>query len=397
MHQQELSINNSFIDLENICTYHVYNETEHFENVKALYKCIVIIPALNPMENLVAFVENLLNEGIPHVIVVNDGSAPSYEHIFARLDSMDSCTLLVHNINRGKGRALKTAFAYFLENFKSYDGVVTADADGQHTVEDICKVCTALSSNGDSLILGMRNFKEQSVPKRSYMGNRMTSSIFRALYGSYIEDTQTGLRGIPAGELSWMVDLAGERYEFEINMLINSKWRNIPFFSVPIKTIYFNNNSESHYSTLRDSLRIFICLLSGFIKYSVSALVSGILDVLAFFILNSLMLLFLPAPERLLISTAVARIISSSCNFSINRSIFNAGKEKLPRLALRYYSLWLVQMITSFALVYIISINSNLHDSIIKIINDMLLGIVSYQIQLRWVFRNKDLDLGIEA
>lgn len=395
MRQQELSIENSFISLENIHAYDVYNESDICENVKALYSCIVIIPALNPMENLVDFVGELINEGIPHVIVVNDGSCPAYDHIFERLDSMDSCTLLVHDINRGKGRALKTAFSYFLENFNDYDGVVTADADGQHTVEDICRVCTTLSSNHNSIILGMRNFKEKSVPKRSYMGNRMTSSIFRALYGSYIEDTQTGLRGIPAGELSWMVALSGERYEFEINMLINSKWRNIPFFSVPIKTIYFSNNSGSHYSTLRDSLRIFSCLLSGFIKYSLSALVSGILDVLAFFILNSLLLLFLPAPERLLISTAVARIISSSCNFSINRSIFNAGKEKLPRLAFRYYSLWLVQLMTSFALVYLISVNSDLHDSIIKIIVDMFLGIVSYQIQLRWVFRNK--DLGIEA
>jgi len=395
MHQQELSISEAFISFDDINTFDVYNEILIKHDVKSLYKCVVVIPALNPMDNLVSFVAELINEGIPHVIVVNDGSAPAYDPIFKKLSTMDSCTLLVHTVNRGKGRALKTAISYFLENFKEFDGVVTADADGQHTVEDICRVSSALSSNQDSLILGMRNFRDKSVPKRSYMGNRLTSGIFRALYGSYIEDTQTGLRGIPKSALSWIKDLSGERYEFEINMLINSKCRNIPFSSVPIRTIYFNNNSGSHYSTLRDSFRIFSCLLSGFIKYSVSALVSGILDVLTFFILNSLLLLFLPAPERLLISTVIARIISSSCNFSINRKIFNAGKEKLPKLAMRYYSLWLVQLLTSFTLVYAVSLYSSIHDSVIKIIIDMLLGIISYQIQLRWVFKNKDVGLEV--
>jgi len=361
---------------------------------KALLNSAVVIPALNPMTNLVAFVQELIDSGISQVIVVNDGSSPSFNDIFQQINNMKRCILLVHEVNRGKGRALKTGFAYFLEHFPNLNGVVTADADGQHAVEDICRVCEKLAIKNESLILGMRDFKNNNVPKRSYMGNRLTSSIFRILYGSYLEDTQTGLRGVPRSELLWMINLQGERYEFEINMLIQCKWRNIVFTSLPIQTLYFNNNSGTHFNTFIDAGRIFLCLISGFIKYSLSSLISGILDVLTFFILNSLVLSFLPTPNRLFTSTVIARVLSSCCNFSINRKLFSADVDRLPKLVARYYSLWLIQLITSYGLVYATSIHFNIHDSIIKICIDVFLGIFSYQIQLRWVF--KDKDLGIE-
>lgn len=223
----------------------------------------VVIPALNPRPDLPDFIRELLNRGIPHVIVVNDGSDSSFNGVFSEIGNIEHCTVLSHSVNRGKGRALKTAFSFFLDNYPDLVGVVTADADGQHAVDDICRVGRRLSLKQGSLILGIRDFKDSCVPERSLIGNTITSKIFKLFYGYQLSDTQTGLRGIPASELPWMVRMRGERYDFEINMLIGVMHHNIGFTTMPIKTLYYDNNSGSHYNTIRDSARIFACLVSG--------------------------------------------------------------------------------------------------------------------------------------
>lgn len=243
-------------------TSQLYKKTDQNINFLKLNSAVVI-PALNPIPNLVDYVEELLAHGVAQVIVVNDGSDSSYNKVFHKLEQLENCTVLSHKVNHGKGRALKTAFSYFLEHLSYLDGVVTADADGQHDVLDICQICEKLSLNQNSLILGVRNFKAANVPMRSYIGNTLTSRIFQLLYGYYILDTQTGLRGIPVNHIPWIVELNGERYEYEINMLINAKKHGLGLSTIPIKTLYYNNNSGSHYGTIKDSAKILKCLIIG--------------------------------------------------------------------------------------------------------------------------------------
>ncbi len=234
--------------------------------------CAVIIPSLNPIPELPDFVQELLSMGVSEVIVVNDGSDYKYEYIFEALKQISHCTVLTHEVNRGKGRALKTAFSFFLEHFSYMNGVVTADADGQHSVEDICNLCNILSVKKEVLILGVRDFHENNVPKRSYIGNMLTSTIFHLLYGCKLNDTQTGLRGISTKELPEMIGLKGERYDYEINMLIKARTINLKLYTVPIKTLYFDNNSGSHYSTVKDSIFIFFRLILGLIERFISSI-----------------------------------------------------------------------------------------------------------------------------
>ena len=349
---------------------------------------LVIIPALNPMQNLVDLVRELLEHGVPQVIIVNDGSDDSFNSIFHSVEQLKHCTVLTHKENRGKGRALKTAFSYVIKHFSHLDGVVTADADGQHTVEDICRICERLSLKENDLILGVRNFKEDNVPKRSYLGNRVTSRIFQFLYGYNLQDTQTGLRGIPVRELAWMVELSGERYDFEINMLIKARHRNIGFSTISIKTVYYDNNSGSHFSTAKDASRIFLRLISGLIQYSGATIVSGFLDILGFYMLNSVVFAAFSAPIRIFVSTVIARVISSLCNYLMNRNLIFAHNGKLASSVLRYYILCIFLMLTSYSLVYTVSLFWRVNESVIKIFIDIALGFFSYQVQLRWVFRN---------
>lgn len=190
-----------------------------------------------------------LRERFARVVVVNDGSTRGLD-VFARIEPLVE-KVLVHPVNRGKGAALKTAFAYL-----GAADVVTADADGQHAIEDIERVAEELAKSRDSLVLGVRGFSGE-VPFRSRFGNWWTRIFFFLLTGLFVRDTQTGLRGIPSSLLNRVASLEGDRYEYEMVMLADSKRHPSPPVQLPIKTIYLDDNSESHFSPLKDTIRIY--------------------------------------------------------------------------------------------------------------------------------------------
>lgn len=231
-------------------------------------KCIVIIPALNPDQMLLPYVKELSKFAFSQIIVVNDGSDPSHLPIFAELEKY-GCVILTHQQNLGKGQALKTAFRYVLENTgEDVHGVITVDADGQHAIKDVCNIAEMLMKNPDHLVLGSRHFDEENVPVRSMLGNKLTSFAFYLLFGRNLADTQTGLRGISKKHLAWMIQLKGDRYEYEMNMLINAIKRNIVVQEHKIETIYFDRNASSYYKTVVDSLKILRRIISGFFRKS---------------------------------------------------------------------------------------------------------------------------------
>ncbi|NGP45593.1 glycosyltransferase family 2 protein [Bacillaceae bacterium SIJ1] len=223
----------------------------------------VVIPALNPEPSLLAYVEELHMHGCEKIIIVNDGSDKSTHPLFNKLNVAEYCTVLTHSLNQGKGRALKTAFMHFIEKGFSHCGVVTADADGQHAVQDVLRVAAALEKTTHGLILGCRDFHSPQVPVRSYFGNKMTCMLFHALFRQNLLDTQTGLRGIHATDLPHLLTLHGERFEFEMTMLIDASKRGLPIYQVPIQTLYFKKNESSHFNPIKDSVRISANLVRG--------------------------------------------------------------------------------------------------------------------------------------
>lgn len=231
-------------------------------------KCAIIIPALNPTEALIDYVNELLTKGARQVVVVNDGSIDDCSKIFSKIALLSRCTVLTHEKNKGKGRALKTAFRYILENCHDLHGVITADADGQHAISDVCKIANALEKEEDALLLGVRDFSDTNVPFRSTFGNRSMNFLFRHLFQADFQDTQTGLRGITMELLKKVVNVKGERFEYEINMLIYAQVQKVKIIQIPIQTLYFDRNSGSHFKVIKDSLKIFNRLISGFVQTS---------------------------------------------------------------------------------------------------------------------------------
>ncbi len=227
----------------------------------------VVIPAYQPTQVLLALVKEL-RSGLPdhEIIVVNDGSAPQLMDLFNELSALET-HVLHHSINQGKGQALKTAFQYYLKLSAGEGlGVVTADADGQHAVEDIITLLHALTDTPEQLHLGIRNFSGQKIPWRSKMGNRLTGLLFRQICEIELYDTQTGLRGIPNKLIHSVIKSKSKGYELELEMLLSAAKQQIQINQIPIKTIYENNNASSHFNPLLDSIKIYRVLFSHLFK-----------------------------------------------------------------------------------------------------------------------------------
>ncbi len=349
---------------------------------------VVVIPSLEPDDKLVPYIKRLLSAGIQKIIVVNDGSSDKCNGIFNEIGSIEQCSLLTHEINRGKGAAIKTALKFYIENISGFSGIITVDADGQHSVEDVLRMCTAMDENPDSFVLGCREFGDET-PSKSLYGNRITSFAMKLFYGISLSDTQTGLRGIPNSMTEGLLTVRGTRYEYELNMLIFAKGHCVPFVTIPIETIYFDNNSGSHYRPVIDSARIFVRVLSGLIGFSASAICAAILDISIYGIMTKAVLARLPLFWMLLIAFVTARIISSAVNFALNRRLPVSQNKNIRDTIPKYYTLVIVQMIASFLSIYLLCAHTGIDEMIIKIIVDCILGLISYQIQLRWVFCNK--------
>lgn len=339
---------------------------------------VVIVPSLNPEEKIMnPFIKDLHQE-FENIVVINDGSNSAHDKFFKTLEK-NGIKVIKHYKNLGKGRGIKNAFNFILNTYPNIKGVITCDCDGQHSVKDIKKCANALFKNPEKLILGVRDFEQDNVPPKSQFGNKITRSIFEFFIGLEISDTQTGLRGLSKKLMERFVDLPGERYEYETNMLIACKEYNIKIEEVEIETIYLNSNANSHFNPLIDSIMIYRL----FTKYFVASFSSFILDIILFAsVLGSLTI-----NTKILAATILARIISSIYNYIINANLI--FKDMSIKSLSKYYILVVIQMFTSGCFVTYLFSLLNISVLFIKIIVDLFLWVINIVVQRKFVFNGE--------
>lgn len=216
-------------------------------------KFVLAIPSYEPDERLLSYLQVLKEHGICNIVVVDDGSSERAKMIFRQIE--DSVTVLVNDRNCGKGFSLKKAFQYILEQYGEEVSIITVDCDGQHQVFDVLNIMERYEEG--TLLLGMRNFSEKGVPLHRRFSNQLTTYLFQKLYHCSVTDTQTGLRAFSATLLSDFIELSGDHFEYEMNVLKYCVQNGIPIIEVPIQTIYFRGNGVSHFKPFRDSLAIY--------------------------------------------------------------------------------------------------------------------------------------------
>ena len=344
----------------------------------------IVIPAYEPDDKLIKLMDSLVAAGLSPVVVVNDGSdKETYGRIFDEVKNRGAI-VLEHEVNRGKGRALKTAFEYCLAEFEDMTGVITADSDGQHTAPDIKKCMNALIEEPKSLVLGVRNFEQSGIPARSVFGNKTTSRVMKLLVGMDISDTQTGLRGISSEFMRYLLTEKGDRFEFETNMLLATKNLGIKIVEVPISTIYLEENKSSHFNPIVDSVRIYAI----FVKFLFSSLSSSVVDIALFTIFCGMLRGRSLAFDYIMLATIMARVISAVYNFFINYKVVFKSRSNGLWAAVKYAILAVCIMFLSGALVsFFHGLIPTSPEFVVKIPVDCVLFLVSFLCQREIVYK----------
>lgn len=345
----------------------------------------IIIPAYEPDDRLLKLLDSLKTYPYGPVIIVNDGSGPAYDALFSKAKTYANVILLAYPVNKGKGGALKTGFAYVLKKMPDAIGVVTADSDGQHLAKDITRVALTLSEHPDKLVLGSREISGEDIPWKSRFGNSLTRHVFHLAAGVKINDTQTGLRGIPVSFLNGYLAIKENRFEYEMRMLLSTDRHQI--MEIPITTIYDSAaHHQTHFDPLKDSIRIYKVLLGQFLKYLLSSLSSSVID-LSLFALFERLLARWRSGSVIMLATILARLISATYNFLMNHKVVYHSQKNYRSTSIKYILLAITQMLLSGLLTtggkLIFSFMPAL---VIKMIVDTLLFFASYYIQKYFVF-----------
>lgn len=342
-------------------------------------KNAILIPAYNPDDKLVRLVSDLTRLKMP-IIIVNDGSSMEYESIFYLIKSEYFVKVINHDENKGKGAALKTGIEYIKHHYPECNGIITADSDGQHLPKDIKKIGDAIIKNANALILGVRNFSQDKIPLRSRFGNKLTSFVFYLSTQIKCQDTQTGLRGIPRALFDQCLAISGERYEYEMNMLMQCAKDHILFVYEEIETVYIDGNESSHFNPILDSFKIYFNIL----KFSLSSLSSCMVDIVIFTVLMSL--LNLNMTSKIFVATVLARLISGIFNFIVNKIWVFSSSDQVAQQSLRYILLFLCVMVGSYLGVSLLSFLP-IPMVLIKMIVDGTLFALSYKVQKQFIFK----------
>ena len=343
-------------------------------------KTIALIPAYEPTRDFITLLKELVYTKYS-IVVVDDGSGENYSEIFKEAEKY--AYIISYKQNHGKGYALKTGLAYIAHNFDSPFIVVTLDSDGQHTVPDVLNVVEEAAHHPYSLTLGVRAF-DDSTPARSRFGNTVTRFVYHLSTGTRVSDTQTGLRAFGSELLQFMLESKGDRYEYEMNVLLDCPEKNIGIYEVPIETVYMDKNSGSHFHTFRDSFLVY----GRFLKFAASSMASFVIDYSLYSLLVWL-LGGLGAAVAVPISNISARIVSAGANFSINKRYIFHNKDSVMKTGTQYFLLAACILAGNTLLLSFLVTGIGMNKFVAKIITELTFFTISFVVQRFWIFRKK--------
>jgi len=352
--------------------------------------CVVVIPALNPPKSLLSYLRQMQAKGFERIVIVDDGSRTDKLPLFARAERL-GCVVLHHEENRGKGQALKTAFSYYLAHCAGEsDGILTVDVDRFVPVVDLEKMASSLHNiqrmGSCALVVGVRNFASARASKFDRNMNTVTRTIYRMLLGAELQDPLSGTLGIPDLRVDACLKVRGSGYEYESALLIEMEKDGLA--QVPIHYPVEQADTETHYRKGKDTFRIMVILFRNLILYGLTSLTASLADVLLFGLFSRT--LFADAPLSLVKSTILARILSASLNYVLTkRFVFRTGggAQERARSAGLFMLLSGAQCLCS---AFSVQALAGLGGSDIgwKVVVDLVLFFISYQIQRRYIFRD---------
>lgn len=218
----------------------------------AAEKVCCLVPAFNEEKRIAAVVSGALRK-VGRVFVVDDGSQDR------TADAAKAAGALVirHEINSGKGMALRTGFQQVLD--AGYDAVITLDADGQHNPEEIDRFLEAYAADTADIIVGSRMGSRDAIPTYRYIPNRIGIFCISRAAGCPIEDTQSGFR-LYRRQVLEQTRLKTTGFETETEVLIRTGRNGFRIASIPVSAVY-HADYTTNFRPVRDFYRISILVL----------------------------------------------------------------------------------------------------------------------------------------
>lgn len=343
---------------------------------------VALIPAYQPNSDMAQLVQEIKDTGF-QIVVVDDGSSPDKEEVFRM--AAKNAVILKHNENRGKGRALKTGLDYIYSKFSADCVVVTVDADGQHKPNDVERVCKEAENQAGCLILGSRKMKGD-IPLRSRFGNTVTRLVYQLFTKIRVYDTQTGLRAFEGALIPKFLGIVGERYEYEMNVLLECSGCHIPIKEVSIETVYLDNNSSSHFDTLKDSYRIYKEIL----KFSAASFGSFLIDYGMYSLLTAITATGFANGGAVAFSNIGARIVSAVFNYMVNRNMVFQSKENPVKSALKYFTLAVGILVGNTIMLEILVNAIGMNHYVGKLCTEFIFFFASWFVQSHFIFQKKE-------
>jgi glycosyltransferase involved in cell wall biosynthesis len=222
-----------------------------------LGRACIVVPAYDAEASLPRVIEGLraaLPEIGERIIVVDDGSQDGTAAVTERL----GCRLVSHTENRGKGAALRTAFADARE--RGHEIALTVDADGQHPPDEARRVLFA-TDDPDALVLGIRDLDRDGAPRKNRFSNGISNFFLSRFAARPLRDTQCGLRRYPIAR-TLALGARGEGYDFEAEVLLRAAWAGVPIVEQPVRVLY-PEDRVTHFHVVRDPWRIIRTVLGA--------------------------------------------------------------------------------------------------------------------------------------
>ena len=360
-----------------------------------MLKTTVVIPSYNPDVKLSMFVDELIMSGFSDIIIIDDGSdfgIRNVETTFEYVKKKAECTILHHPTNLGKGMALKTGFKFCMHNRSKDTLVVTADDDGHYSVANI-NTCIEIYEEKfpeeSPVLIASRDFTDSAYSTKRRVFNKLSGMAMTYLCGVDIKDVQTGLRLIPVKYMRQLLKIDGERFEYEINMLVELKYNKISTVEHIIPMEKETTVRYAHYNPIWDIFRI----IAVMIKYVVSSLAATALDAIVFYLIILMMddtLLHIDKSAGILYATIAARVVSSTFNCIVNKRTVFKSDEPMKRVIVKFYIFSLLRAIVSYGLVlgasYIFGLYADTATVVVKLIVDLILFFAGYGIQKKFIF-----------
>ncbi len=354
---------------------------------------IALIPAYEPDEKMLGLIDELREKSF-EVVVVDDGSGKDYEEIFEKAE--DKAIVLTHAANRGKGAALKTGLRY-IEKYMAYcetiltaggavsvsgkDAViVTVDADGQHKPCDVERIARISEQNKNAMVLGSRALAA-GTPLRSKLGNTITRYVYKMATGVPVHDTQTGLRAFRLSMIPLLLETDGERYEYEMNVLLRLSSGGIPIIEEEIETIYENNNKGSHFRTVRDAVRVYKEIL----KFAAASITSFLIDYVMFAILLAVTGAA-GISGSLIVSNIGARLVSGTANYTMNRKLVFVTRPAIAKSAIQYAALAGFILAGNTVVLSVLTGTFGINNYLAKVITEAIFFAISWTVQKYVIF-----------